>query len=154
MNAPEQVQQVVVREAQADDLKQVLLLYAQPELDRGATLSLEEAEKAFDRMRAYPDYRLYVAEVNGRVVGTYTLLVMHNLSHQGRPSGLVEPVAVNPQWQGRGIGAAMMMEARAHCRRRGCYKMALSSSLRRERAHQFYEELGFERHGCSFQVST
>jgi len=154
MNAPERALQIVVREAAADDLRQVLALYAQPELDRGATLSVEEAEAAFDRMRAYPDYRLYVAEVNGRVVGTYTLLVMHNLSHQGRASGVVESVAVDPGWQGRGIGAAMMLQAREHCRRRGCYKMALSSNLRRERAHEFYEGLGFERHGYSFQVQV
>lgn len=154
MNAPDPAVQIVVREAQADDLKQVLGLYAQPELDRGATLSLEEAEEAFDRMRAYPDYRLYVAEVAGRVVGTYTLIVMHNLSHQGRPSALVESVAVDPQWQGRGVGAAMMLQAREHCRRRGCYKMALSSNQRRERAHAFYEGLGFQRHGYSFEVQV
>lgn len=154
MNAPQRALQIVVREAAAEDLQQVLGLYAQPELDNGTTLSLEEAEEAFDRMRAYPDYRLYVAEVVGRVVGTFTLVVLHNLSHQGRPSGLVESVAVDPQWQGRGIGAAMMLQAREHCRGRGCYKMALSSNLRRERAHAFYEGLGFERHGYSFQVQV
>lgn len=154
MNAPQRALQIVVREAAAEDLQQVLALYAQPEIDDGATMTLEEAEEAFDRMRAYPDYRLYVAEVAGRVVGTFTLAVLHNLSHQGRPSGLVESVAVDPQWQGRGIGAAMLLRAREHCRRRGCYKMALSSNLRRERAHAFYEGLGFELHGYSFQVQV
>ena len=154
MNAPDRALQIVVREAGDDDLPAVLALYAQPELDAGAALSIEEAQEVFDRMRAYPDYRLYVAEVSGRVVGTYTLAVMQGLNHQGATSGLVEAVAVDPVWQGRGIGAAMMMQAREHCRRRGCYKMALSSNLRRERAHAFYEGLGFERHGFSFQVKT
>lgn len=38
--------------------------------------------------------------------------------------------------------------------KKGCYKAALSSNLKRERAHAFYESLGFERHGYSFRIST
>jgi hypothetical protein len=47
----------------------------------------------------------------------------------------------------------MMEHARALCRAAGCYKMALSSNLTRERAHAFYDSLGFARHGYSFQVA-
>ena len=39
----------------------------------------------------------------------------------------------------------MMAFARELCRKAGCYKMALSSNLRRERARAFYDGLGFER---------
>jgi len=46
----------------------------------------------------------------------------------------------------------MMEHARAECRAGGCYKLALSSNLKREGAHQFYEALGFERHGYSFVI--
>ena len=45
---------------------------------------------------------------------------------------------------------AMMEHAREACRKAGCYKLALSSNLRREDAHKFYDSLGFERHGFSF----
>lgn len=143
----------VVREAKLEDLPAVLALYAQPELDAGAALSLEEAVPILERIRAYPDYRLYVAELGGRVVGTFTLLVVENLSHGGASSGLVESVVVDAAHRGRGIGRAMMDRARRHCRDRGCYKMALSSNLARERAHAFYQRLGFERHGYSFRVA-
>ncbi len=142
-----------VREATAADLPAVLALYAQPELDAGAALPLAEAEAVFARMRAYPDYRLYVAELDGRVVGTFTLIVMENLSHCGASSGLVESVVVAAPHRGRGIGAVMMEHARRHCRARGCYKMALSSNTARGRAHAFYDRLGFERHGYSFRVT-
>ena len=50
----------------------------------------------------------------------------------------------------QGVGKAMMEHAREQCRLAGCYKLALSSNLRREAAHRFYEALGFERHGYSF----
>jgi len=142
-----------VREALIEDLRAVLELYAQPELDDGQCLPLEDAEALFDQMHACPHQRLYVAEVRGHVVGTFTLLIARNLSHKGAPSAVVESVAVAPALQGQGIGQAMMAHAREVCRRAGCYKMALSSNLRRSRAHEFYESIGFERHGYSFRVA-
>ena len=33
------------------------------------------------------------------------------------------------------------------------YKLVLSSNAKRERAHAFYESLGFERHGVSFRLN-
>jgi len=39
---------------------------------------------------------------------------------------------------------------RQACRSAGCYKLALSSNLKRAGAHRFYDSLGFERHGFSF----
>jgi GNAT superfamily N-acetyltransferase len=44
----------------------------------------------------------------------------------------------------------MMNHAISEARFKGCYKVALSSNLKRERAHAFYESIGFERHGYSF----
>src|SRR5262245_23957350 len=144
---------VVVREALVSDLPAVLQLYAQPELDGDDVLSIEEAREVYERMTRYPDFRLYIADFDGRVVGTFMLIVMENLAHGGAPSGLVESVVVAEDMQGNGIGKAMMQHARAYCHARGCYKMALSSNLKRERAHQFYDGLGFERHGYSFLVA-
>ena len=46
----------------------------------------------------------------------------------------------------------MVRHALRVCEGKGCYKVTLSSNLKRERAHAFYESLGFERHGYSFKV--
>ena len=140
------------REAAKADLPDVLRLHAQPDMDDGEVLSLAEAERVFDRMSRYPDYRMYVAICEDRIVGTLALLIMDNLGHQGSPSGVIEDVAVDPQYQGQGIGKAMMQHALRLCGDKGCYKVALSSNLKRERAHAFYESLGFERHGYSFRI--
>jgi len=141
-----------IRPAEKADLPTVLCLYAQPEFDNGSVLSLTQAEALFERMQRYPDYRLYLAEVDGQVVGTFALLIMDNLGHLGAPSGVVEDVAVDLAWQGQGIGTAMMRWAIDYCRNQGCYKLALSSNLKRGRTHAFYESLGFERHGYSFLI--
>ena len=46
----------------------------------------------------------------------------------------------------------LLADTAQHARAWGCYKLALSSNRRRERAHAFYESLGFERHGVSFVI--
>jgi GNAT superfamily N-acetyltransferase len=143
---------VRVRAASKSDLPEVLRLYAQPELDDGKVLPIAEAERVLERMAAYPGHGVYVALREQRIVGTFALLIMDNLAHLGAPSAIVEDVAVDPSAQGQGIGSAMMRHAIELARRRGCYKLTLSSNLKRERAHAFYESLGFERHGFSFRV--
>ncbi|HLF24509.1 MAG TPA: GNAT family N-acetyltransferase [Burkholderiales bacterium] len=143
---------VIIREASAADLPAILGLYAQPDLDDGDVLPLAQAQQILARFKRYPDYRLYVAADGDEIVGSLALLVMDNLGHLGAPSGVVEDVVVEPSRQGEGIGRRMMVFALERCRDRRCYKLALSSNLTRERAHRFYESLGFEKHGYSFRV--
>ena len=141
------------REATEADLPAVLALYARPEIDGDAVLEPDTAAEVFRRFAAYPDYNLYVAETDGRIVGSYALLVMDNLRHLGAKSAVIEDVVVDPVLHRRGIGRAMMADAVDRCRAKGCYKVALSSNIRSARAHAFYESLGFERHGISFTLS-
>lgn len=143
---------VSCRAASKADLPDILRLYAQPDYDDGLALPVAEAERIFERMARYPDYKIYVAVCDSRVVGTFSLLIVDNLGHMGAPSGVIEDVAVDPSWQGRGIGKLMMRHALEICGEKGCYKATLSSHLKRQRAHAFYESLGFERHGYSFRV--
>lgn len=142
-----------IREASRADLPGVLALYAQPDFDDAVVLSEDDAERIFARFTDYPNYTLYVAEWDGRIVGSFALLIMDNLGHMGAPSGIVEDVVVGPVQQGRGIGRAMMSFALARCEERRCYKVMVSSNARRDRAHAFYEKLGFERHGYSFRIA-
>jgi GNAT superfamily N-acetyltransferase len=143
---------VQIRKATAADIPGVLALYAQPELDDGDVLPVDQAVALFERFGRYPDYTLYVVEQDYDIVGTFALLVMDNLGHLGAPSGIVEDVVVAPARQGNGIGQAMMRFALEQCRQKGCYKLVLSSNAKRARAHAFYESLGFERHGYSFRI--
>jgi GNAT superfamily N-acetyltransferase len=143
---------LLFRTASKSDLSEILRLYAQPDLDDGQILSLYEAEHIFERMASYPHYKIYVAVCDDRIIGTFALLIMDNLAHLGAPSAVIEDVAVDPKWQGRGVGKKMMQYALEIARKAGCYKAALSSNLKRERAHAFYESLGFERHGYSYRI--
>lgn len=142
------------RTASKFDLPDVLHLYAQPDLDDGNVLLVPDAELIFEQILRYPNYKIYVAVRDSRVLGTFALLVMDNLGHLGTPSAIIEDVAVDPLFQEQGIGKAMMRYAIQRATEYGCYKVMLSSNLKRERAHSFYESLDFERHGYSFRIDA
>lgn len=145
---------LTLREATADDLPQVLALYAQPGMNDSGVIDIDQAKAIFAQFARYPSYRLWVAcDAQGEVIGSYALLVMHNLAHMGTPAAVVEDVVVHPQHRSQGIGRQMMEHARTLAREAGCYKLALSSNHQRTRAHAFYESLGFERHGISFVIT-
>ena len=145
-------EQLQIRKATSADIPFVLELFAQKDLDDGNVLRVEDANAIFNKFQAYPNYFLYVAVIGNRVVGTFELLIMDNLAHQGKPSGIVEDVVVAGEYRFQGIGRKMMEYAMEACRESGCYKLTLSSSIYRGLAHQFYEDLGFKKHGYSFLI--
>jgi len=147
--------QVLIRKATVADLPDILSLYAQPDMDNNKVTTLANAQSLFEQFSHYPHYHLYVAcypSANQKIVGTFALLVMHNMGHQGSPSAIVEDVVVSTSYQSQTIGSQMMAYALEVARQVGCYKLALSSNQKRQHAHAFYESLGFEKHGYSFQI--
>jgi GNAT superfamily N-acetyltransferase len=143
---------LVIRQADTADLPAVLALYAQLDFNNGNVLSEQAAQHIFAEFARYPSYRLFVATEGSVVVGSYALLVMHNLAHGGTPSAVVEDVVVASDQQGRGIGRQLMVHAKDQARAAACYKLALSSNRQRHAAHAFYESLGFDQHGLSFVI--
>jgi GNAT superfamily N-acetyltransferase len=143
---------VHIRQAESADVAAVLALYAQVDFNNDDVLSEAEAQKIFAEFSRYPSYRLFVAINGTQVVGSYALLVMHNMAHGGMPSAVVEDVVVAIAFQGRGIGRQLMDHAKEQAKSAGCYKLALSSNRKRHAAHAFYESLGFDQHGLSFVI--
>ena len=143
---------MLIRVAADEDLPEILTLYSQLETENNQVLGIGEAKAIFDKMKQYPDYHVYVAESDGVIVGTFALVILDNIAHMGGKSGLIEDVAVSPSLQGQGIGKRMMKFALELCKGKSCYKVCLSSNLKRQDAHKFYEGLGFKIHGYSFLV--
>lgn len=141
-----------IRPATPFDLPDILRLYALPDFDDGRMLSLDDARRRFARLQQYPDYHLYVACEGSRTVGTFSLLVMEKLNHLGAPAAIVDDVIVDADARGQGIGRRMMEFAMQRAREKGCYKLALTTNVKRTAAHRFYESLGFTRHGFSYVV--
>jgi GNAT superfamily N-acetyltransferase len=143
---------IEIRDASDGDLAGILRVLAESGIDGGVSFTVEEARAHLSRIRSGSGFRLLAAIVDGEIAGTYSLVILDKLGKRGARSGVVEDVGVAPQRQGQGIGRAMMAHALEECRKAGCYKLALSTNVKREGAHRFYESLGFERHGYSYAI--
>src|SRR5262245_9213861 len=113
---------LAIREASEADLPAILHAYIEAGIDHGDSFTPEEARSPFAVLQDYPYYKVFLAEADGAVVGTYALIILDNIAKRGAKSGLVESVAVLPDHQGEGVGRAMMEHAREQCRAAGCYK--------------------------------
>ena len=145
-----------VRHATEADLPRIVELLAQLSLDEpreelGPPLP-EAYRLAFQQIQADPNQRLLLAEAGGRVVGTASLLIVPNLSHQGRPYAIVENVVVDATERGDGYGELLLRHAMEEARRAGCYKLSLTSNKRRTEAHRFYGRLGFQATHEGFRI--
>jgi glucosamine-phosphate N-acetyltransferase len=111
-------------------------------------LTFDEAVKVL-RSRLRAGIHTYVGRVEGKVVGTVSLLVEDKFIHGGGLVGHIEDVAVHPDHQGQGIGAALVEYATAEARKLGCYKAILDCA---EHLVPFYEKMGYHRHEVEMRI--
>lgn len=95
-----------------------------------------------------PDRTTLVALVDGKVVGTVSVLIEHKLTHSAGRVAHLEDLAVLPKFRGRGIGRALVDKVRELARYSGCYKVVLSCSPDKK---GFYEECGFHQNEISMR---
>ena len=103
-------------------------------------------------MSDYPDFHLLVADDDGKVIGTTTLAILPGLAHGTAPFAVVEYVVMDEPYRSKGIGKLMMDSVKSLAKGAGCYKIMLTSDLRRERAHKFYEKAGFQASAHGFRM--
>lgn len=91
---------------------------------------------------AHPDSVLFVARLDGTIVGSLTLIFFRI------PTGLkawIEDVVVDGEARGHGIGESLSRAALDEAKRRGCKDVALTSRPSREVANRLYQRIGFKR---------
>ena len=83
-----------------------------------------------------------VAEVEGWVVGLCVPSIMHVL-HRDTPVGRISTMVVDREYRSSGIGARLVAEAEHRLANAGCALVEVTSNHIRDRAHRFYERLGY-----------
>ncbi|MFG1813879.1 GNAT family N-acetyltransferase [Kribbella sp. NPDC049174] len=131
------------REAGADDFEAVMGLYRQ--LHPGDPVRRDDADaEVFAQILRTPGLRLYVLEVDGKVVATTYLNLIPNLTRGATPYAVVENVVVDAAVRGSGLGKRIMAGTLQAATDAGCYKVMLMTGSRRESTHAFYRACGFD----------
>ena len=94
------------------------------------------------------DNIMFVAEREGRVVGTLTLHLQQKLIRDGGLCGMIEDVAVLEALRGQGIGDMLVKAAIERAKELNCYKVILSCFPERE---AFYQRAGFRKESATMR---
>jgi GNAT superfamily N-acetyltransferase len=154
MNAT--LDKLIIRTARQEDVPALAAIYAADEIGGHGDTADESAQPdylaAFRDIEASPTETLYVAELEGEIVGTFQTAILTKLIGRGAKSMVIEAVQTRPDMRGRGIGAVMINYCLEEARRSGLTAVQLTSNMARLDAHRFYERLGFEKRHFGFRM--
>jgi glucosamine-phosphate N-acetyltransferase len=130
----------IIRELRKEDLWNGFLTTLDS-LRQTSDIDRNKAEEIFEKINSNPDHIVVIAEVDGKIVGTTTLLIEPKFIHKGGLVGHIEDVVVDKNFQGQKIGEKIMKYLLEYAKNRGCYKTILDST---DDVKPFYEKLGFK----------
>jgi glucosamine-phosphate N-acetyltransferase len=131
----------IIRELKETDLWNGFLT-SLDSLSEASNIDKNKAEAVFEKINTNPDYIIAVAEIDGKIVGSTTLLIESKFIHNGGLVGHIEDVVVNKEYQGQKIGEKIMKFLLEISKKRGCYKTILDCT---DDVKPFYEKLGFKQ---------
>ncbi|OOC07776.1 GNAT family N-acetyltransferase [Amycolatopsis azurea DSM 43854] len=145
---------MTIRRARREDVAAIVGMLADDQIGstRDSADDLTPYLKAFEQIDADPAQLLIVADDGGEAVGTLQLSIIPGLARKGALRGQIEAVRVRASHRGSGLGGELMAWAIDESRRRGCALVQLTSDVKREDAHRFYERLGFEASHTGFKL--
>ncbi|MFE5505747.1 GNAT family N-acetyltransferase [Amycolatopsis japonica] len=145
---------MIIRQARREDVAAIVGMLADDQIGstRDSADDLTPYLKAFEQIDADPAQLLIVADDGGEAVGTLQLSIIPGLARKGALRGQIEAVRVRSSHRGSGLGGELMRWAIDESRRQGCALVQLTSDVKREDAHRFYERLGFEATHTGFKL--
>ncbi|WP_173931545.1 GNAT family N-acetyltransferase [Chelativorans sp. Marseille-P2723] len=147
---------LLIRAARREDIVSLVAIFAADALgghgDTTDAAAAAEYEAAFEAISACACSKLYVAEIDGRVVGTFQTMLTRSLPGRGALRMIIEAVQTCPEMRGRGIGEAMMRFAIERAKEAGARQVQLMSNESRLDAHRFYQRLGFTKSHLGFKM--
>ena len=130
----------IIRELKKEDLWNGFLT-SLDSLRQASDIDKEKAEEIFEKINSNSDHIIAVAELDGKIVGSTTLLIEQKFIHKGGLVGHIEDVVVDKNFQGQKIGEKIMKYLLEIAKNRGCYKTILDCT---DDVKPFYEKLGFK----------
>jgi len=130
-----------IRELRKEDLWNGFLTTLDS-LRQTSGIDKSKAETIFEKINSNPDHIIVVAELDGKIVGTTTLLIEQKFIHGGGLVGHIEDVVIDKNFQGQKIGEKIIKYLFEFAKNRGCYKTILDCT---DDVKPFYEKLGFKQ---------
>ena len=109
-------------------------------LKKASDLEEDKAKNILKNILDDSNHIIHVAELDGNIVGSATLLIEQKFIHRGGLVGHIEDVVVKEGFERRQIGRLIIESLLEESRKRGCYKTILDC---KDDVKEFYQKIGF-----------
>jgi len=130
---------IIIREIQESDLEKGFL-ECLDNLKKASDLEEDKAKNILKNILDDSNHIIHVAELDGNIVGSATLLIEQKFIHRGGLVGHIEDVVVKEGFERRQIGRLIIESLLEESRKRGCYKTILDC---KDDVKEFYQKIGF-----------
>jgi GNAT superfamily N-acetyltransferase len=141
---------ITIRKATEYDFDKVYPLFEQlwpnKELDKNAL------QIVFNRGVNSDTDELLCLDYSGELIGFCAYAIVNNLWQAGYISYMYAMV-VDEKYRGKGFGTMLIQESIKSSKEKGLKRLELDSGFHREKAHEFYVKLGFEKRAFLFSHS-
>ena len=138
---------IIIRDSKFEDFNHVFLLFRQ--LWPSKELHFNDLMTVFNRGIQSNIDKYICAEFNNKVIGFCAFSIVNNFWQEGYIA-YVYAMIVDDSYRSNGIGTSLLEKAFDIAKLSGCKKIELDSGFPREKAHKFYERIGFEKRAYLF----
>lgn len=132
----------MVREANKEDLKEILELYLclhEESIPEESDYLLSTWKQIIEDENHY----LIVNEINGKIVSSCVCVIIPNLTRNVRPYAFVENVVTHTDFRGQGLASECLEYAKRIAQQHNCYKMMLLTGSKKKETLDFYTRAGY-----------
>ena len=133
--------EIIIRNISESDLENGFL-ESLDNLRQTSNLEQNSVRNILKKILENENHIIHVAELNGKIVGSTTLLIEQKFIHEGGFVGHIEDVVVNKEFEGRGIGMKLVLSLLGVAKEKKCYKTILNCE---DKLLPFYEKIGFKQ---------
>lgn len=133
---------VLIREANNDDLEQILKLYTHLHNNEMPFID-DTILNIWKLMINDKNYHIIVALANDIIVSSCVLVVIPNLTHFQKPYALIENVITHKEFRNKGIATQVLSYAKEIAVGENCYKIMLLTGSKEETTLGFYKKSGY-----------
>ncbi len=132
--------EIIIRKISESDLENGFL-ESLDNLKHASDLEQTTAKNILNKILNDENHIIHVAEYDGKIVGSTTLLIEQKFIHQGGFVGHIEDVVVKKEFEKLGIGMKLVNSLLQVAEERKCYKTILNCE---DSLKSFYERIGFK----------
>ena len=133
---------MIIREANSNDLREVLQLYLYLH-EESVPEDSEHLRNTWASIINDKNHHLIVCEADGKIVASCVCVIIPNLTRNVRPYAFVENVVTHGEYRKKGYATACLDFAKRISEENNCYKMMLLTGSKEDSTLNFYRNAGY-----------